>query len=169
MKKPFFLLILLMLPLVAEAETAPLSDPVYAAVFNDLDGQPSALSRLRGKVAVVNFWATWCPPCRKEIPDLVEAHGKYQGSGVEILGIAVEDGVELVKEFARVYEITYPLVTGKDKGIELMQLLGNGSAGLPYTLVLDGRGKVVDSRRGQMSAARLEKALQAALGAADTP
>ncbi len=169
MKKPFLVLILLMLPLFAVAETAPLSDPVYAAVFNDLDGRPTALSRLRGKVAVVNFWATWCPPCRKEIPDLVEAHGKYKESGIEILGIAVEDSAELVKEFARSYEITYPLVTGKGKGIELMQALGNNAAGLPYTLVLDARGNVVDSKRGQMKASRLEKALQAALAATDTP
>ena len=167
MKKPFLLLLVLMLPLVAVAESTPSSDPVYGAVFNDLEGQPSALSRLRGKVAVVNFWATWCPPCRKEIPDLVEAYGKYKGSGVEFIGIAVEDGAELVKEFARIYEITYPLATGKDKGIELMQALGNGAAGLPYTLVLDAKGNVVASRRGQMNASMLEKALQAALGAAE--
>ena len=167
MKKPFLLLLVLMLPFVAAAETVPSSDPVYAAVFNDLDGQPSALSRLRGKVAVVNFWATWCPPCRQEIPDLVEAYGKYKESGVEIIGIAVEDNLERVKDFTLSHEINYPLVSGKEKAIELMQALGNSVAGLPYTLVLDAKGNVVAAKRGQMNAARLEKALQAALGAPD--
>jgi hypothetical protein len=75
----------------------------------------------------------------------------------------VEDNRELVQDFARAYGINYPLVAGKEQGITLMQKLGNQAAGLPFTLVLDAQGKVVDTRRGAMSAARLEQALQAAL------
>jgi hypothetical protein len=71
-----------------------------------------------------------------------------------------------VKEFARAYEINFPLATGKEKGIALMQTLGNSVAGLPYTMVLDAQGNVVATRRGPISPARLEQALQEAIGAA---
>ena len=162
-KRVLLFLAWVLLPAFAVADTAPASGPLYAATFSALDGQPVAMSQLRGKVAVVNFWATWCPPCRKEIPDLVAAHQKYQQQGVAFIGIAVDDNTELIKEFAKAYEISYPLVTGKDKGIELLQAEGNAVGGLPFTLVLDANGNVIATRRGPMDQAGLEKALQAAL------
>lgn len=139
------------------------SAPLYQASFNDLAGQTVALAQFRGKVLVVNFWATWCPPCRKEIPDLIEVYEHYRERDVAFLGIAVEDNRELVQDFARTYGINYPLVADKALGIELMQQLGNQVAGLPFTLVLDTQGKIVATRRGPMSAIRLEQALQTAL------
>lgn len=166
MKKRLLFLLFLFLSswkIVAEAGSA--SVPLYAASFDGLDGQPVALSNLRGKVAVINFWASWCPPCRKEIPDLIAAYGHYRDRGVAFVGIAVEDDLERVRDFARAYEINYPLVAGKEKGIALMQTLGNTVAGLPYTLVLDEDGNVVAMRRGPMDQARLEQAVQEALSA----
>ncbi len=156
------LLLALCLAQGVQAAEAISSAPLYQAAFSDLTGQPVALEQLRGKVAVVNFWATWCPPCRKEIPDLIEAQEQYRERDVAFLGIAVEDNRELVQEFARAYNINYPLVAGREQGIALMQRLGNQAAGLPFTLVLDAQGRIVDTRRGPMSAARLEQALQAA-------
>ena len=157
-------LALLLSPLIVMAETGPSSAPLYAAEFLGMDGRPVNLAQLRGRVAVVNFWATWCPPCRKEMPDLVAAYAKHQNQGVVFIGIAVEDDMELVKEFARAHEINFPLATGKEKGIALMQTLGNSVAGLPYTLVLDSQGNIVTSKRGPISPARLEQALQMAIG-----
>lgn len=157
------LLALLLSPAAVAAETVPTSAPVYAAAFLGMDDRTVNLSQLRGKVAVVNFWATWCPPCRKEIPDLVAAYAKYQAKGVAFIGIAVEDDRDLVQEFARAYEINFPLASGKEQGIALMQALGNNVAGLPYTLVLDSRGNIVAVRRGPISPDRLEQALQEAL------
>lgn len=166
MKKMVFLLLALCLSPGVRAADEISSAPLYQASFNDLSGQPVALEQLRGKVSVVNFWATWCPPCRKEIPDLVEAQERYRERGVAFLGIAVEDNNSLVQDFARVYGINYPLASGREKGIALLQKLGNQAAGLPFTLVLDAQGNIVDTRRGPMSAARLAQALQTALDAA---
>jgi len=162
MKTIIFLSLILLVQSIQAADM-PSPAPLYEASFNDLAGQPIALEQFKGKVAVVNFWATWCPPCRKEIPDLVEAHAQHRERGVAFLGIAVEDNRELVQDFARTYGINYPLVAGKEQGIALMQALGNQAAGLPFTLVLDAQGNVVAAKRGAMNAARLEQALQAAL------
>jgi thiol-disulfide isomerase/thioredoxin len=162
MKQMLYLLLALCLAQGVQADEIA-SAPLYQASFTDLAGQPVVLEQLRGKVAVVNFWATWCPPCRKEIPDLIEAQEQYRERGVAFIGIAVEDNRELVQDFARAYGINYPLASGKEQGIALMQKLGNQAAGLPFTLVLDAQGNIVDTRRGPMSAARLEQALQAAL------
>lgn len=161
--KRVILLLLMCLTQGVQAEDSPSSAPLYEASFNDLGGQPVALEQLKGKVAVVNFWATWCPPCRKEIPDLIEVHAQYRERGVAFLGIAVEDNSELVQDFARASGIDYPLVIGKEQGMVLMQKLGNRLAGLPFTLVLDAQGNIVANRRGKMNAARLTEALQAAL------
>jgi len=161
MKK--ILLLLLFLAQGVQAADVISTVPLYQATFNDLAGLAVALEQLKGKVAVVNFWATWCPPCRKEIPDLVEAHARYRERGVAFLGIAVEDNRELVQDFSRTYGINYPLVAGKEQGIALMQALGNQAAGLPFTLVLDAQGNIVAAKRGAMNATRLEQALQTAL------
>lgn len=167
MKNLLLVLAFLLLSAPSLADDGPSSAPILAASLVDLDGQPLALSRLQGKVVVVNFWATWCGPCRQETPELISVHAKYGKEGVEFIGIAVEDNAERIKDFVRAYGIDYPVVMGKDKGIELLQALGNRAAGLPYTLVLDAQGGIVAAKRGRMDAERLEKALRAALGNTD--
>lgn len=144
----------------AAAAAMPSSDPVFAAVFAGLDGKPVALADLKGKVAVLNFWATWCAPCRTEIPHLEEGHRKYGPRGVVFVGAAVEDNADSVRDFAKVYGITYPVVmAGKDKGIALLQSLDNKIAGLPYTVVLDRQGNVVAAKRGILTPVRLQQIL----------
>lgn len=167
MKRMMLLLLALCLAQGVQAAEEVSTAPLYEATFTGLEGQAVALEQLKGKVTVVNFWATWCPPCRREIPDLVAAQKQYHERGVIFLGIAVEDNRELVQEFARSYNINYPLVSGKEQGIALLQKLGNQIAGLPFTLVLDAQGRIITSRRGQMSASRLEQALQAALASTE--
>jgi thiol-disulfide isomerase/thioredoxin len=167
MKHMVLLLLALCLSQGAQAADTLSTEPLYQASLKDLEGQPVTLEHLRGKIVVINFWATWCPPCRKEIPDLIEAQEQYRERGVAFLGIAVEDNNALVQDFARTYGINYPLVTGKEQSIALMQKLGNQVAGLPFTLVLGTQGNIVDTRRGPMSAARIEQALQAALASTE--
>jgi len=169
MLKIIFFLAALVLshPILAAAPPAS-SAPLYAASFTDLDGRPINLAQFKGKVAVVNFWATWCPPCLKEMPDLVSAYARHQEQGVVFIGIAVDDNTGMVRKFASEHGINFPLAIGKENGIELMQKLGNSLAGLPYTLVLDARGNIVASRLGPITPARLEQAVQEAIGAAGT-
>jgi len=135
------------------------SDTIFAATFNGLDGKPVALADFKGKPLVLNFWATWCPPCRKEIPELVEIHNRFGARGVVLVGVAVEEPTR-VPEFVKANDINYHVVVGNDQGIRLLQTLGNKSAGLPYTVVLDRAGRIVFTQRGAVTRERLEQVLE---------
>lgn len=137
----------------------PSSETIFAATFNDPDGKPVALADFKGKPLVLNFWATWCPPCRKEIPELVEIHNRYGARGVALVGVAVEEAAR-VPEFVKANGINYRIVVGRDKGIWLLQTLGNKAAGLPYTVVLDRDGRIVFTKRGALTSERLEQVLE---------
>lgn len=129
-----------------------------AATFTKPGGGVLQTEMLKGRPAVINFWATWCPPCREELPLLVKAHKRY-GKQVGFLGLAVEDNAEFVGEYAAAYGLTYPVAAGREPAIALMQTLGNKKAAMPYTIVLDGEGRVVYSKRGLVTAKDLSGAL----------
>ena len=144
----------------AEMEALPSADPVFAATLADFDGKPVPLAELKGKLVVLNFWATWCGPCRTEIPHLIEGQEKYGPRGVVFMGAAVEDNADSVRDFGKAYGINYPVaMAGKDQGIALLRALGNKIAGLPFTLVLDRQGNIVATKRGIMTPAFLQKTL----------
>ena len=140
----------------------PSSALLFAATLNDLDDKPVALERYRGKPLIVNFWARWCGPCRVEIPELIAIRQAHKGK-LEVLGIGIEDKADAAKEFARAYEMDYPVFVAKDKGIPLMQALGNTKGGLPFTVVIDRNGQVVQKKMGIMKKADLEAAAELAL------
>ena len=151
------------LPLQAVAET---TSPLFEFVATDTDDKPVALSDLKGKPLVVNFWARWCGPCRTEIPDLVKMNARYRQKGIVILGMAVEENTyrEAVRDFAKAYDIDYRvLLTGTDKGVELMSALGNDKTALPFTVVIDRSGKLVTKKLGAMSSAEMDAAIKTAL------
>ncbi|WP_456443157.1 TlpA family protein disulfide reductase [Caldithrix abyssi] len=114
-----------------------------AFTLNDLNGKEVSLSDFKGKVVFVNFWATWCPPCRKEIPAFIELIDKYGDDGFVILGVAVDprefQNVDKVKPFAKEMGINYPVVYDT-KGVS--QLYG-GIRSIPTTFVINREGKVV--------------------------
>jgi thiol-disulfide isomerase/thioredoxin len=125
----------------------------------DLAGKPRRLSEWQDRILVCNFWATWCAPCREEIPLLMSAWQKYRNLGVEIVGIAI-DNASKVAEYAVSLNISYQILLAEADGIELMHRLGNTSGALPYTVVSDRRGSVVHRRLGALR----QKDLDAMLG-----
>ncbi len=143
------------LPLAAAAADA---SALFAATLHDLDDQPFALAQLEGKPLIVNFWARWCGPCRKEIPELAAAHERYASKGLVILGIALDDKAEATRDFAKAYDMNYRGLLAKDAGIPLMQALGNPKAVVPFTVMIDRRGAIIAHKLGPMNAAEIEEA-----------
>ncbi len=139
------------------------SAPLFAATLFDLDNKSVAFADYQGKPLIVNFWARWCAPCRVEIPELVDLQTRHQARGIEVIGLNLESDAPPVRDFAKAYDINYPVLLTRDKGIALLQALGNGKAGLPFTVVINRRGKIVASKLGAMTRAELEAASETAL------
>lgn len=133
-------------------------DALRGAMFRDLAGKPRGLGEWRGKIVVLNFWATWCAPCLEEIPMLMKTRDKYARSGVEVVGIAV-DLASKVSEFSKNMSIAYPVLVADSGGLDLMRKLGNRAGGLPYTVFLDRRGVPVKRKLGALKASELESIL----------
>ncbi|MGE5468329.1 MAG: TlpA disulfide reductase family protein [Ignavibacteria bacterium] len=146
----------------AAAPAAPSAAPLFAAPLVGLDDKPTTLSAWKGKPVIVNFWARWCTPCRKEIPEFIKARARHKGSGVELIGVALEEQGTAVREFAKAYDMEYPLVLVKDNAMGLMSELGNAQLGLPFTLAIDREGRVAYVKLGPMSAADMDAAFAAA-------
>jgi thiol-disulfide isomerase/thioredoxin len=118
----------------------------------DPGGQRHAISEWDGKLLVMNFWATWCPPCLHEIPMFIELQERYQGRGVQFLGIAIDDA-DKVRAFVDDIGLNYPTLHGQLDAIEVMGAYGNQSGGLPYTVLIDASGTIVARHPGVLDAA----------------
>ncbi len=132
---------------------------VYAARLADLKGAMQPLEQWRGQVLVVNFWATWCAPCREEIPGFVRLQERYGSRGLMFVGIAL-DQPDKVAEFAHEFRINYPLLVGGLETLELLRQAGNRAGVLPYTLIIDRGGNLVSREPGGLKEARLEGILR---------
>ena len=128
------------------------------AAFTDLDGKLRRLAEWQGRVLVCNFWATWCAPCREEIPLLVAARQKYGPAGVEIVGIAIDNDAK-VRQFTASFNISYPILLAEANGLDLMRQLGNNGGGLPYTVITDRQGAVVHRKLGALKPGELDELL----------
>src|SRR6516225_11436179 len=80
--------------------------------FKDVNGKPFALSDYKGKVVLLDFWATWCPPCRKEIPGFIELYNNYRSRGFVVIGVSMDDSTSDIKKFAKRYKMNYPILLG---------------------------------------------------------
>lgn len=125
-----------------------------------LDGKTLKLSDFKGKAVLLNFWATWCEPCKIEMPWFVELQKKYGAQGLQVVGVAMDDsGTKEISDFARKMSVNYPIVIGKES-------VGNQYGGIPYlpsTFYIDREGKVVDRVFGLVSRSEIETDIQKAL------
>jgi peroxiredoxin len=124
--------------------------------LTDLSGRPLRLSDYRGKVVILDFWATWCEPCKEEIPHFVDLQNKYGAQGMQVLGISMDDSEPPVREFQQQYKMNYPVAVGTSK---LADEFG-GILGLPITFVIDRQGQIVSRHVGATAAAVFEEEIR---------
>jgi thiol-disulfide isomerase/thioredoxin len=134
----------------------------------DLNGREVASSAWFGQILVINYWASWCPPCVREMPMLIRAQEALRSKGVQFVGIAV-DRAEDARTFVTQYPVNYPVLVGNPDAIELSRRLGNRLQGLPFTVIFDQDGRRVFSRTGELSAEELKAQLDDLLGENVTP
>lgn len=164
---PRFLFILLLAPLLfacsdqqeqtQPSETTNISKTAFS--LPDLEGNTHTLSQWEGQVVMVNFWAPWCPPCRKEVPAFIELQEKYADQGFTIVGITL-DTRDNAQTFADTMGINYPVLIAEEEGIEIAARYGNKVGALPYTALLDRQGNIVFTHRNELSYDEAEKAIQ---------
>lgn len=146
-----------LVPSTAHAADGIVGSEAAPWTLKDLDGKEVSLSDFEGKVVIIDFWATWCPPCRKGIPELVELQEKYGAKGLSIVGISLDQGgVAPVRKFAEEYKINYPVVMGDE---DVVSAYGNIQA-IPTAFVIDRKGKIVDKHVGYADKAYFEKMIQ---------
>jgi len=145
----------------APATTAPASDAVaqlLSAPLRDVDDKPHTLETYKGRVLVVNFWASWCAPCVAKMPQLVALHDAYASKGVQFVGIGV-DSRQNVQNFLKKVPVDYPVLISGFGGADLARSLGNGAGALPFTVVIDANGVVRSTKLGQIIPTDLRRTL----------
>jgi len=135
------------------------ADAVFAARLVNLSGGTETLEQWRGRVLVVNFWATWCAPCREEIPVFIRMQKRYGARGLQFVGIAI-DRREPVSAFQREFGMNYPVLLGGLETMELMRSTGNRAGVLPYTLVIDRDGRLASRTLGGLKDDHLEPLIE---------
>jgi peroxiredoxin len=124
-----------------------------------LDGTPLRLSSYRGKVVLLDFWATWCDPCREETPHFVELQQQYADRGLQIIGVSMDDTSAPVREFYQQFHMNYPVVMGDAKTGEAY----GGVLGLPIAFLLDRDGRIVAKHMGSTKAETFDQEIAALL------
>jgi thiol-disulfide isomerase/thioredoxin len=145
-------------PVAIPADVSPAV--LLSTRFTDAQGAPRSLAEFPGRIVVVNFWATWCAPCREEMPGFTRLQAAWKDRGIQFVGVSDEEPAK-VQRFGRDLGINYPLWVGGSEVMALSRRLGNSRGVLPHTVILDGQGNVLDSRIGLFSENVLEQRLLA--------
>jgi len=134
------------------------AEAVFASRLPDLKGVKQDLSAHRGKVMVINFWASWCAPCIEEIPGFTRLQDKYRDRGVVFVGVAIDEP-DAVQPFVQKLGINYSVLTAEMAGYELLRAAGDDKGVMPFTLVIGADGKVAGSRAGIFRETELDQTL----------
>lgn len=169
LKTPFIYLILIMsigygifhffLKTQVEDGGGQTTKTLFAANFPNENGQPQALNQYAGKIVVLNFWASWCEPCREEMPELSELHTEYKDKNMVVLGMAIED-VAAIKDFLKETKVSYPLFAADMQGMEIASNLGNNKGVLPFTVIIKADGTIAKTYFGRVTKPLLEQTLK---------
>lgn len=148
------------------SQTGLASDPSIKAFFANPwktpDGKSANIDDWRGKVLVVNFWASWCPPCVEEMPTLDKIAQEYASKNVLIVGIGI-DSPSNIRQFLEKTPVSYPIMIGGLDGSALAKQMGNAQGALPFTVIINAKGKSVFTKLGKISEEELKKAINSAI------
>jgi thiol-disulfide isomerase/thioredoxin len=166
MRLSLILVAVLTLALAGSCSAQPGTGPAPAWTLTDLKGKPVSLADYRGKVVLVNFWATWCPPCRAEIPELISIQTQYHDRGFSVLGLSVDSsGPNSVAQFAQAQGMNYPIVMADETTADAY----GADQGIPVSALVDQQGVVRWSHLGYIDeddAKQLRETIDGLLGAA---
>jgi len=124
----------------------------------DLEGKAHTGAEWQGKILLLNFWATWCPPCRKEMPGFINLQDEYRDEGFQVVGIAIDE-IDAVRDFSDTLGVNYVILIGETDAIALSSKLGNHFGALPYSVLVDREGLIRMVKPGELSEAALEAEL----------
>ena len=133
-----------------------INKPAHEFAIKDIEGKVRNITDWKGKVVLLNFWATWCPPCLREIPAFVSLQNKYKNANFQIVGLAM-DKLEDVKIFAKDMGINYPILVTEIEAMELARLYGNTVGALPFSVFINEKGVVTHTIVGELSMFKAEK------------
>jgi len=125
------------------------NDPAIAFSLPDLTGKLRNINEWQGKIRIINFWATWCPPCLKEIPEFIKLQNSHN-KDLQFIGIAIDDK-QAVEEYLETININYPMLISGDEGIALSHQLGNIVNAVPFTLIVNQQGQIIHRQPGELS------------------
>lgn len=134
----------------SQVAQAMVSKPAPVFTLPDLEDAAHRSSEWQGKVIILNFWATWCPPCIKETPTFVELQEEYAARGLQLVGVAIDDKNN-VQDFMDTYGVNYPMLIGEDNAIQVAKDYGNRFGALPYTVIIDRQGTIQFIQRGELT------------------
>ena len=145
--------------LMPSEKKAPSTAPLYATMMNDPDGRPQSLKQFQDKTIVLNFWATWCEPCREEMPELSKVYAENKSKNLVVVGIAIDEE-KAVKSYLKKTKVAYPIFVDEDQGVILSKNLGNSEGILPYTVIINSEGNIQKTILGRIHKDQLDAILK---------